>query len=72
MLASHADDARRHAGVEIAIEGNRELGLRAVALDDAANRCQTGKRLTDQFVAVTHAQRASSITPCSHSSKGGC
>jgi hypothetical protein len=47
MLPSHANDARRHTRPEVAIESDRELGLRGVALDDPRNRGEAGKRGAD-------------------------
>src|ERR1051325_10241775 len=51
MLSSHTDDARCHSRPEIAIEGDRELGLRRVALDNARNWSEAGKSGVDQVVA---------------------
>ena len=49
--APQADDARRDPRLEVAIERDRELRLRAVALDDARNRRETGERGVDQLIA---------------------
>ena len=52
LLSPQADDAGRHTRLEIAIEGDRELRLRAVSLDHARNRREAGERRVDQLVAV--------------------
>ena len=53
LLASHANDARRNPRSEVAIERDRELCLRRVALDDAVNRGEARERRGDQFIAET-------------------
>jgi hypothetical protein len=50
MLPAEANDARRDARAEVAIEGDRELGLRAIALHDPGERLEPGERVVEHGV----------------------